>query len=141
MADSSAAPAPIDWDRLYDAAHAVRERAHAPYSGFRVGAALLAADGTVFTGCNVENRSYGLTVCAERVAIQSAVAAGVHDYAAIAIVTAATPPAVPCGMCLETMTEFAPDLPILVADLAGERRLHTLRELHPNPFRFSAPRV
>lgn len=124
----------MDWDPLVKAAREARQRAHAPYSRFRVGAALLADDGTVYSGCNVENRSFGLSICAERVAVAKAVADGKTSFRAIAIVTDTSPPAVPCGMCRETLAEFARDLPVLVANLDGERREHRLRELHPMPF-------
>lgn len=124
----------MDWDPLVRSAREARELAHAPYSHFRVGAALLADDGTVYSGCNVENRSFGLSICAERVAVAKAVADGRTGFRAIAVVTDTSPPAVPCGMCRETLAEFARDLPVLVANLAGERREHRLRELFPSPF-------
>lgn len=125
----------IDWDSLYQAARDARERAWAPYSGFLVGAALLAEDGTIWTGCNVENRSYGLCICAERTAIAKAVSEGRRRFLAIAVVTDTSPPATPCGMCRETLNEFAPvDLPVLVANLDGERAELRLRALHPSPF-------
>ncbi len=124
----------MDWDLLVEAAREARERAYAPYSRFQVGAALLTGDGTVFAGCNVENRSFGLCLCAERVAVASAIAAGHHELQAIAVVTDCSPPAVPCGLCLETFSEFSETLLILVANLAGERREYRLRELHPTPF-------
>ena len=89
----------MDDDELVDAAWSARENAHAPYSGFKVGAALLAADGRVFTGCNVENLSYGLTMCAERVAIGGAVAAGVGEFAVIVVVAETGVPVSPCGAC------------------------------------------
>lgn len=128
------------WDRLYEAACAVRERAHAPYSRFRVGAALLTEDGQVFTGCNVENRSYGLCICAERSAVTAAVASGEKRFRAIAVVTDTPSPALPCGMCRETLNEFADDsLAVLVANLAGQRQTYTLRELHPFPFDWNGP--
>jgi cytidine deaminase len=126
----------MDWDALYQAALDARTRAYAPYSKFKVGAALLAADGRIFQGCNVENRTFGLTLCGERTAIATAVASGQREYQAIAVVTDTTPPAVPCGLCLEMMNEFAADLPILVANLQGERRIHRLRELFPTPFQW-----
>jgi cytidine deaminase len=122
----------MDWDRLIQAARDARERSYAPYSRFRV--ALAAADGTLYTGCNVENRSFGLTMCAERVAVARAVADGKKSFRALAVVTDASPPATPCGMCRETLTEFADDLPVMVANLAGERREYRLRDLHPSPF-------
>lgn len=124
----------MDWDALYQAALDARSRAYAPYSKFKVGAALLTKDGEIYQGCNVENRTFGLTICGERTAIAAAVADGHREYQAIAVVTDTTPPAVPCGLCLEMMNEFARDLPILVANLSGERRVHRLRELHPVPF-------
>jgi len=128
----------MDWQQLYEAAREARERAYAPYSNFQVGAALLGADGEIWSGCNVENRSFGLCICAERSAVTRAIAAGRRDFAAIAVVAEISPPALPCGMCLETLSEFASDLPILLANLDGERRETTLRELHPAPFQFPA---
>ena len=125
----------VDWQPLVAAALAARERAHAPYSRFRVGAALRAADGTLHAGANVENRSYGLTVCAERVAVVAAVAAGAVGIRAIAIATAEDPPAPPCGLCLQTLAEFAgPDLPVLLVNPAGARRELRLGDLLPHPF-------
>jgi cytidine deaminase len=124
----------MDLEALYRAAVEVRERAYAPFSKFRVGAALLTADGSLFTGCNVENRSFGLTICAERTAVVSAVAAGHREFQAVAVVSDTDPAATPCGMCLDTLSEFASDMPVLVADLAGKKTLFQLRDLHPNPF-------
>ena len=106
---------------LVAAARAAATHAHAPYSAFRVGAALLAADGRVFTGCNVENASYGLTLCAERVALAKAVSEGVHAFRALAIAggTAAAP-AAPCGACRQVLAEFCPSaMPVWYAGLAG----------------------
>lgn len=124
----------MDWDALIDAARVAREGSYSPYSRFRVGAALLTEDGTVYTGCNVENRSYGLCLCAERLAVAKAVAAGATNFKAIAVITDCSPAGMPCGMCLETLTEFAHDLPVVCTNLDGERRIHNLRELHPTPF-------
>ncbi len=124
----------MDLDALYQAALEARERAYAPFSRFQVGAALITADGSVFTGCNVENRSFGLTICAERTAVVSAVAAGHREIRAVAVVTDTDPPAVPCGMCLDTLSEFAANIPVLVGGLGEGRHIHRLRELHPNPF-------
>jgi cytidine deaminase len=124
----------IDWDPLVAAAGAARRHAHAPYSGFAVGAALRTAEGAVFAGCNVENRSYGLTICAERNAVTSAVAAGCRDPVAIVVLTPTSPPSPPCGMCLETLREFAADLPVLLTNPAGERVELALSQLLPVPF-------
>jgi len=93
-------------DTLVEAAWVVRDRAYAPYSKFRVGAALLAADGRVFTGCNVENLSYGLTICAERVAVGTAIAAGASEFSAVAVVADTKVPISPCGACRQVMAEF-----------------------------------
>lgn len=123
-----------EWTRLLAAARGAREHAHAPYSRFRVGAALLAEDGTVYTGCNVENRTLGLTLCAERVALGAAVAAGRQRFLAAAVVSSASPPAPPCGLCRESFIEFQRDLPIVIANGDGQRELVTLRELLPRPF-------
>lgn len=125
----------VIWDRLIAAAEAARERAYAPYSGFLVGAALEAESGEILAGCNIENRSFGGTVCAERVAIGSAVAAGAGKIRALVVITDTEPPAAPCGLCLQVLTEFAgPDLPILLMNTNGDRQEFRLADLHPHPF-------
>ena len=126
----------MDWDHLYRVAREARERAYAPYSKFQVGAALLTRDGTIFSGCNVENRSFGLCICAERTAVVRAVEAGHREFQAVAVVTDTSPAAMPCGMCRETLAEFGPDLPVLCANLEGDRVLYNLTELHPAPFQW-----
>ncbi len=119
---------------LVQAALKARERAYAPYSGYRVGAALLCGDGRVFTGCNVENASYGLSICAERVAVFKAVSAGCRDFAAIAVAGSDEDFCRPCGACRQVLAEFAPDLRVLTADRTGRWSEHTLAQLLPEAF-------
>ncbi len=121
-----------DWRDLLQAAVEARGRAHAPYSHFPVGAALRMASGHIYTGCNIENASYGLTVCAERVAVWKAVSEGERDPVALVVVSASG--ATPCGACRQVLSEFATDLPILVADTAGHTLLTSLQALLPAPF-------
>ncbi len=123
-------------DRLAAAAAAVREQAYAPASRFRVGAAVLAPDGRVFAGCNVENASYGLTICAERAAVCAAVAAGVRQLAAVAIATDLDEPARPCGACRQVLAEFGSTMIVLMAGRGGVRRQTRLDVLLPEPFTF-----
>ncbi len=124
----------LDRDALIQAAKDVRERAYAPYSCFAVGAALLTSSGEVFQGCNVENATYGLTMCAERSAIACAVAAGHRDIVAIAIVTATEGPASPCGMCRQTLVEFNPDMVVILTNLRGDTVETTASALLPGAF-------
>ena len=119
----------MDWDLLIEEAWAARARAYAPYSNFHVGAALLAEDGRIFTGCNVENLSYGLTNCAERVAIGAAVAAGARKFLGVAVVADTAVPISPCGACRQVLAEFGV-FRILLANHT-ERIEFTLEELLP----------
>lgn len=124
----------MNWQPLVDAARAAQARAYAPYSHFPVGAALLADDGTVVAGCNVENSSFGLTICAERVALSTAVAMGLHHFRALVVASDGVPAAAPCGLCRQTLIEFADDMPILLVNRAGEQTEVSLAELVPRPF-------
>ena len=123
-----------DTEKLMRAARTAALNAYAPYSRFRVGAALLGADGVVYTGCNVENSSFGLTICAERNAVFHAVASGCCQFRALAL--AATRRVTPCGACRQVLAEFAPaEMPVYMADLeAGEIRMSTLGALLPEAF-------
>lgn len=124
----------LRWQQeLLAAARAVRKQAYAPYSGYAVGAAVRAATGRIFTGANVENASYGLTICAERAAVCAAVAAGCSDLVAVAVVT---PDAgMPCGACRQVLAEFGPDMLVLAASpRQGQCRTMSLSELLPETF-------
>jgi cytidine deaminase len=121
-------------DPLIAAATETREKAFAPYSHFPVGAALETDDGTIVAGCNVESASYGLTMCAERVAVFAAVARGFRCFKRVAVVTDTATPTPPCGACRQILWEFAPDAEVLLANLAGGVVRHTVRELLPHAF-------
>lgn len=122
------------WQSLIDAASRASKSAHAPYSGFHVGAALLADDGTVIVGCNVENATFGATVCAERNAIANAVVRGRRDFVALAVITPADRPVAPCGICRQVLAEFCEELEILMVNEKGDRLLVKLGELLPHRF-------
>ena len=123
----------MDDKALVELAKKARANAYAPYSGFSVGAAVLAADGRVFSGCNIENASYGLTNCAERTAIFSAVAAGARELVALAVVADGELPCSPCGACRQVIAEFAVGR-IILANLAGKMQIVTKEELLPFAF-------
>ncbi|MGN1069097.1 MAG: cytidine deaminase [Candidatus Fimadaptatus sp.] len=123
---------PHDEELLRRAREAL-QNAYAPYSRYRVGACILAADGRMFCGCNVENASYGLTICAERGAVMAAVASGARAFERIAIVSEGSLPW-PCGACRQVLREFAPDIEVLVQDGGGNTRHATLSELLPMSF-------
>ncbi len=119
---------------LRDAAREAMARAYAPYSGFRVGAALLTEDGAIVQGCNVENAAYPAAICAERGALMAAVVGGQRRFALLVIATEADVPTPPCGHCRQMLVEFAPDLPVVSVLGDGREALWTLRELLPSPF-------
>jgi cytidine deaminase len=121
-------------DPLVAAARRARRHAVAPYSGFKVGAALETADGQVITGCNIENATYGLTICAERVAMFTALAAGHRRFRRVAVVADTGDPTPPCGACRQILWEFGGDLEVVLANLRRESGRHRLSELLPLPF-------
>jgi cytidine deaminase len=123
-----------EYDTLVTAARAARENAHAPYSNFRVGAALRALSGRVYTGCNVENATYGLTICAERVAIFKAVSEGERGFDAIAVVAQTEKLTPPCGACRQLIWEFCGDVEIILANLKGRVEVRRASGLLPEPF-------
>lgn len=116
---------------LLEHAKAVRENAYAPYSKFGVGAALMTKAGRIFVGCNVENRSFGLTTCAEQAALAAAIAAGETQFSQLSIVTGAKIPTMPCGRCRQLLAEFSPDLQIESVTLGGASESHSLKDLFP----------
>lgn len=126
-------PLPADWQDLAQQAWSTRSHAYAPYSRFAVGAALLTDEGTIFTGANVENLSFGLTNCAERSAVFAAVARGHRSFLRLIIVADTAEPISPCGACRQVLAEFAPDLPILALTARGHWLRWTLDQLLPRP--------
>lgn len=124
-------------ERLLRSAHSARKHAHCPYSEFAVGAAIIAASGKIYKGVNVENASFGATICAERTAITAAVSAGEREFTAIAVVADGEKPPTPCGACLQVMAEFCkPDLPILLQTATAPKvtKRFRLSELLPETF-------
>lgn len=125
----------IDWDALTQAALDARDLAYAPYSGYRVGAALLTDDGAVFTGANLENASYGLCLCAERVAMARALMEGARGFAALVVATEGPEPAAPCGMCRQVLVEHAMGIPVRCVAAAGDAVIDTdVSSLQPHAF-------
>ena len=123
-----------DSDHLVAVAREARERAVAPFSNFKVGAALLAKGGRVYGGCNVENASYGLTICAERVALLKALSEGERVFEMIAVVADTADPTPPCGACRQLLWEYCGDIPVVLANLQAVTGRHQMRELLPLPF-------
>lgn len=124
----------MDINELINKAKNARKHSYSPYSMFKVGAALKTKNGMVFTGCNIENSSYGLSICAEREAIFKAISAGERDLDTIAIVTDSKKLTTPCGACRQVMWEFSKDLTIVVANLKGEKKEFEIKELLAHPF-------
>jgi cytidine deaminase len=121
-------------DALVAAARAARDHAVAPFSSFKVGAAVETHDGRIFTGCNIENASYGLTVCAERVAIWKALSEGAREFAALVVVADTVEPTPPCGACRQIIWEFCGDVPVALANLEAVAAVHRSSQLLPLPF-------
>jgi cytidine deaminase len=121
-------------EELVAAALKARENAFAPFSNFKVGAALETADGKVYGGCNVENATYGLTVCAERVALWKAISEGERKFERVVVATATDRPATPCGACRQLLWEFCGDIEVILANPQGFRETHRLSSLFPRPF-------
>jgi cytidine deaminase len=135
--DPPCPPAPEEGEeKLIEAATRYRANALSKRSGFSVGAAIQDESGRIWGGCNIENSTYGLTVCAERVAIWKALSEGVRRFRAVAIVTGADEPTPPCGACRQILWEFAGDVPIVAATPQGKKKRFQLRELFPEPFDF-----
>ena len=121
-------------EKLIELANEVRERAFAPYSNFKVGAAVETVEGEIFVGCNIESASYGLTVCAERVAIWKAVSEGRMNFKTIAVVVDTEELTPPCGVCRQIIWEFCHDIPVILANLKGKSEVIQMRELLPRAF-------
>ena len=119
---------------LIASAERARNQAHAPYSRFRVGAALETVNGGVFCGCNIENATYGLTVCAERVAIWKALSEGETEFRRLAIVVDTSELTPPCGACRQVIWEFCSDIEVILANLHGKRAIYRMKDLLPYPF-------
>ena len=125
---------PHDWSQLIEAAWQAREYAHAPYSGFQVGAAVETADGRIYGGCNIENVSYGLTNCAERTAMFQAIANGAKKLVCMAVCADTPEPVAPCGACRQVMVELAPKMELLLINKAGKQMLTSVEHLMPYSF-------
>jgi cytidine deaminase len=121
-------------DRLIQAAREVRERAHVPYSGFKVGAAIEDEHGRVFTGCNVENATYGLSVCAERAAVLKAISEGAAKLKRVAVVADTDTLTPPCGACRQILWEFCGDAELTMANLSGNQETVSVKQIFPRPF-------
>ncbi len=125
-------------EHLVAAAREAAEMAYAPYSRYKVGAALLTTGGRIFTGANIENASYGMTICAERVAVFRAVMAGERKFEALAVTSSGREEVTPCGACLQVLAEFAPGIRVITSDAQGELNEYTLKDLLPRAFSLPA---
>ncbi|MBQ9980726.1 MAG: cytidine deaminase [Oscillospiraceae bacterium] len=125
----------MTYKELIDIAADSQWMAYAPYSGFRVGAAIECSDGTVFTGCNIENAAYACTICAEQVAVSKAVSMGRRDFIRIAIISDGDDYCMPCGSCRQVLQEFAPEIELLCANKDGKYVCYGLKDLLPAPFK------
>ena len=123
-----------EFEKLIKEAEKARKRAYTPYSKFQVGAAVLCADGKMFTGCNIENASFGLAICAERVAISKAISEGSTKFEAIAVIGDTDKPCSPCGACRQVISEFGEDITLIMANLKGEVKIKKIKELLPEAF-------
>lgn len=126
-------------DELLRVAHDYRARAYAPYSGFRVGAAVLGASGRIYGGCNVENAAYPASRCAEQTAVQRAVSEGEREILAVAVVAEGEGVCVPCGVCRQVLSEFGPEMYVIMANVGGARETVRLSDLLPRAFRLQRP--
>lgn len=120
--------------KLIGEAEKVREKAYTPYSKFKVGAAILTSEGRIFSGCNIENASFGLTICAERVAVFKAISEGFKKFEAIAIIADTLRPCYPCGACRQVILEFGEDITLVMANLKGDIKINKIKELLPEAF-------
>jgi cytidine deaminase len=124
----------VDWQALRDAAAQAQTQAYAPYSQFRVGAALLTDDGRIVSGCNVENASYGLCICAERNAVFAAIASGARAFQALAVISSADDPVTPCGACRQVLAEFRPSFEVRCYGQGGREVEYSVASLLPHAF-------
>ena len=123
-----------EYKKLVKEAEKARKKAYTPYSKFKVGAAVLSVDGKIFSGCNIENASFGLAVCAERVAIFKAISEGSTKFKAIAVIGDTDKPCSPCGACRQVISEFGEDIPLIMANLKGDVKIKKIKELLPGAF-------
>lgn len=124
----------VNYEKLLKEAEKARKKAYAPYSKFKVGAAVLTSDGKIFTGCNIENASFGLTVCAERVAISKAISEGSYKFEAMVIIGDTNRPCSPCGACRQVISEFGEDIKIVMSNLKGDVKIKKISELLSEAF-------